>query len=157
PKPIRITLQDPLDKTGFASGLDIQRTIVTLEGPLGSAQTGPTVTGTIVPFDPQTIDFTPLQPLTQDGTYRVHVTPVDTVGNVGPVANSDFILDPTPIKLVPGLITCTPADGAAVSPATIPGGAAAPFVTVSVNSPDFSPQRSLLEVDDFCRAPPKVP
>lgn len=157
PSPIRITLADPPDPTNLFSGVDVARTQVTLEGPINSAGTGPPIAGTLVPFDPQTVDFIPSRPLTVDGRYRLRISAFDQVGNPAAPFTSDFILDATPIAITPGVIECIPPDKAAVNPTTIPGTFARPFVTVRVNARDFSPQRSLLEVNDFCRVPPRVP
>lgn len=157
PTPIRIVLEDPADSNGQFSGVDTSRTQVTVQGPINAAGTGVGRTGTVVPFDPSTVDFILAAPLTEDGKYRITINAFDKVGNPAAPFTSDFILDTTPIALAPGVIECTPADKANVSPTTIPGTSSRPFVLVRVNATDFSAAKSLLEVNDFCRVPPKVP
>ncbi|MBI4863324.1 MAG: Ig-like domain repeat protein [Candidatus Riflebacteria bacterium] len=156
PTAIRITLRDPPDGTGAFSGVDTAGTRVTVEGPVGTGTPTP-VPGTLVPYDPQTVDFIPQAQLVGDGEYRIRIVAVDKVGNISAEIVRTFTLDTTPIRILPGMLQFQPACGSFVNPTSMPGGSATPFVQVTVNDPQFDAATSEIEVDDFCRAPPRVP
>ncbi len=155
PDRIRISLQDPPSASGTASGLDLIRTRLTLEGPLGSASQ--TIAGTQTPFDPFTIDFVPSSPLTADGTYRIRVVAVDKVNNRTENFSSTFIFDATGIVPSESNVISTPADGTCVNAQSIPGGSAAPFVEVRLTDEQVDLASTTVVVRDFCRVPPEVP
>ena len=152
---IRVTFRDPPSAAGTASGPDLTRSQITLEGPLGSSSA--TIAGTMTQFDPFTLDLYLTSPLTQDGTYRVRVLAVDKVDNRSEKFNSTFVLDKTPIQPTEANVLSTPKHGTCVNATSIPGGAATPFVTVRLTDPQVDLARSTVVVRDFCRVPPEIP
>lgn len=155
PPRIRVRLEDPPSPQGTFSGVDLLLSTVIVEGPIGSASA--TIAGTLTPFDPFTVDFVPLAPIQQEGTYRVRVVPQDKVGNRAVQTVQTFILDRTPLMLDDRNVVTDPPRSACRTAASMPGGLAAPFVEVTVRDPSFDAVASRLVVRDFCRVPPEVP
>ncbi len=155
PERIRIHMEDPLSEAGTAAGLALRSTEVTVEGPVGGAME--VVTGTLVPYDPMTVDFIPSSPFPGEGTYRIRVTAVDKVGNRSSSTMFTIHIDSTPIDTSSGVVRVNPPDGAYVNAETIPGGASSPYVEAFVNDPQFDAAHSSIVVKDYCRVPPTVP
>ncbi|MBI2943442.1 MAG: T9SS type A sorting domain-containing protein [Candidatus Wallbacteria bacterium] len=155
PAVIRVTFKDPPSSAGTAAGADLFQSRIILEGPLGSG--AQTIPGTASAFDPVTLDFVPTQPLKTDGTYRIRVIAVDKVRNRSESFSSTFVFDTTPIVPNDSNVLPNPKDGACVNATTIPGGAAAPTITVRLTDPQVDLARSTMVVRDFCRIPPTVP
>ena len=154
PERIRVSLSDPLSSANTASGIDTQSCEITVTGPIGGSNTP--VSGTIVAYDPVTVDFVPAQPLTEDGTYRVNITAVDKVGNRSSTITRTFIFDTTPIRLTENNVRTNPDDGAYVNHETIPGTFENPYVEAFIDDPTFDASGSTIKVMDYCRIPPSV-
>jgi len=156
PASIRVLMKDPDSSSGTKSGVDTSNTRIILEGPVGSSASK-VVSGTQVPYDPQTVDFIPGTLLKTDGLYRVRVTAQDKVANIAQEVVRTFTLDTTPITVYDGTIAYTPDCGTFVNATTFPRTGGLPYAQATVNDSQFDVNTSDIEVDDFCRAPPKVP
>lgn len=155
PDRIRIRFEDPLSGSNTASGMSLASCEVTMSGAVGGSNA--VVAGTLVPYDPVTLDFVPAVPLVEEGVYRLAITAVDKVGNRSSTVTRTFIFDTTPIRLTPQTVVTNPADGAYVNAVTMPGTAASPFVEAFINDPQFNPATSTIRSRDYCRVPVDVP